>query len=100
GEESGERRMTRTIAEPPVCRLAQLIESFVVLVKRVEERDRIGGVDEHRKSEPTCPCDEGDDSGVIRCDERISAIAHLEPKVLPDFHAACAAPCAIGELLQ
>jgi hypothetical protein len=83
-DELGEGRVLRA-AEPPLRHVGQLLQPLVPLVHRVEERHRIGGVDQHRQSELTGCAQYRHHARVVRAYQRAGRVADREPQVLPDL---------------
>ena len=86
-EQRVERRVHRAVAEPPVRVGPQLVEPLVVRVERVEERDRVGGVDQHRQAQLAGEREHRDHARVVGQDERAGRVADGQPEVLPHLDA-------------
>ncbi len=83
--------------ERPLGVHAELLEPLVAVVDRVEERDRVGGVDEHRQSEHAGLVEQRAQPRVVGQQQLAGRIAERQPEVLPDLQPAGAAGVALAQ---
>ncbi len=81
----------------PVGMCAQLFETLIVFVNRVEEGDRIGDVDQHRQTEFRRRLPDRIEALVIDRDQFALMVFDVQPERFPDFQSLCAATCLFAQ---
>ena len=95
-EQRVERRETRSVAhldgprrpEVPVRVRVQLLPALVVRIERLEERDRVGDVDDDREAQVGGGRPERVEPRVVDVDEAAVGVARPQPEQLPDLEPA------------